>query len=301
MNRQPKAIRGVQFYGQWKSGKKLHRLARHKNPGLEIVLISKGELRWEIEGREFTLGPDTLFYTLPWQAHGGVEEVQPSSEISYFCVTLDKNYSQPCKRFGFAPEFGFSAAEEKWISTALTRGRSQAVPAGEEVDSLFDYFFQGAASLGRLGPSRARESLKLLILDLASRTGSRGQVRLSSPGAERRVRDFARDLARHHAEPWTLESMSAACRLGRSQFAGLLKKLVGDTPVTFLNRLRVQRAQELLRGSGKSITEIALEVGFNSSQYFATVFKEFTDAEARAFRAARRPGDGDLVSRRKTV
>ncbi len=296
MHRQPKAIRGLQFFGQWNSGKKLHRLARHKNPGLEVVLISKGELRWEIEGREFTLGPDTLFYTLPWQAHGGVEEVQPSSEISYFCVTLNRNYPQPCKRFGFAPEFGFTAAEEKWISTALIRGRSQAVPAGDEVRAFFDYFFKGAASPDHLGSSRARESIKLLILDLASRKGSRGQTRLSPPGAERRVRDFAHNLARRYAEPWTLESMSAACGLGRSQFAGLLKKLAGDTPVTFLNRRRVQRAQELLLASGKSVTEIALEVGFNSSQYFATVFKEFTEMDARTFRAARQPG---LANRRR--
>ena len=78
--------------------------------------------------------------------------------------------------------------------------------------------------------------------------------------------------------------MSAACGLGRSQFAGLLKKVTGDTPVTFLNRLRVQRAQELLRQSAKPVTEIAFEVGFNSSQYFATVFKEFAGMEARTFR-----------------
>jgi AraC-like DNA-binding protein len=286
MHRQPKAIRGLRFYGQWKPAKKLYRLGRHKNPGLEIVLISKGELRWEIEGREFTLGPGTLFYTLPWQAHGGVEEWQPSSEIAYFCVTLKKNYPRPCNRFGFAPEFGFSVEEEKRISAVLTRGREQAVPAGEEMRALFGYFFRSAESPDRLGPSRARESIKLIILDLASRMARGGHSDLSALGTERRVRDFARNLSRRHAEPWSLESMSAACGLGRSQFAGLLKKLVGDTPVTFLNRLRVQRAQELLRESDKSVTGIALEVGFNSSQYFATVFKEFTGREARAFRAA---------------
>jgi AraC family L-rhamnose operon regulatory protein RhaS len=293
MHQRPSSIPGVGFYGQWKSAKKPHRLGRHKNPGLEIVLISKGELRWEIEGREFLLGADTLFYTLPWQAHGGVEELQPSSEISYFCVMLDKIHSRPCRRFGFDPAFGFSAAEDKSISFALTRGRGQAVPAGEYVQPLFDLFFQCAGSPDRLGPSRARECLKLIILELARRASVSRRASLPSKGAERRVRDFARDLTRRQAEPWTLESMSAACGLGRSQFAGLLKKLTGDTPVTYLNRLRVQRAQGLLRESGRSITEIALDVGFNSSQYFATVFKEFTGADARGFRAAQRGDSAD--------
>ena len=65
-----------------------------------------------------------------------------------------------------------------------------------------------------------------------------------------------------------------------------------------------QRAQELLRKSRKSVTEIALEVGFNSSQYFATVFKEFTGTEARALRAASRSAerrDGNLVSEGKSA
>jgi AraC-like DNA-binding protein len=288
MHREPTAIRGLRFYGDWKTGKKLHRLARHKNPGLEIVLVSKGELRWEIEGRESTLGADTLFYTLPWQAHGGVEEMQPSSEIAYFCVTLDQNHLKPRRHFGFDPTFGFSRREEHWISSALTRRCAQSVPVGGELRALFDYFIRCAESTDRLGRSRARETAKLIILDLASRAERRGGSRLSTRGAEQRVRDFARDLPRRHAEPWTLESMSAACGLGRSQFAGLLKKVAGDTPVTFLNRLRVQRAQQSLRESGKSVTEIALEVGFNSSQYFATVFKEFTSEEPRTFRSARR-------------
>jgi AraC-like DNA-binding protein len=46
----------------------------------------------------------------------------------------------------------------------------------------------------------------------------------------------------------------------------------------------------MLRESEKSITEIAYEAGFNSSQYFATVFKQFTDTDARSFRASRHPG-----------
>jgi AraC family L-rhamnose operon regulatory protein RhaS len=286
MHRQPTGIPGLRFYGQWKSAKKPYRLGRHKNPGLEIVLISKGELRWEIEGREFVIGANTLFYTLPWQAHGGVEEMQPSSEIAYLCVNLQGHHPRPCRQFGFGRALGFSPSEERWISAALTRRRAQAVPAGPQAQPLFDYFLACAGSSSRLGPIRARECLKLVILELADRASVARHTSSPAAGADQRVRDFARALARRHAEPWTLESMSAACGLGRSQFAGLLKKISGDTPVTFLNRLRVQRARELLRGSGRSITEIGLEVGFNSSQYFATVFKEFTGAEPRAFRSS---------------
>jgi AraC family L-rhamnose operon regulatory protein RhaS len=280
-------ILGLQFCGQWKSGKKLHRLPRHRNPGLEIVHVSRGQLRWEVEGREYRLGAGMLFFTLPWQVHGGVEEVQPSSEISFFCVKLAKPAVKPCARFGFHPVFRFSGEEERIISSRLIRSRAHALPADERTGELFRYLFEVARAEGPLRESRVREIIKLLILDLAGRTKSGSAPAMLE--TEERVRRLVRVLETRYAEPWTLESMCAACGLGRSQFADLLKKQVGDTPVTFLNRLRVRRAQELLCESGKSITEIAYEVGFNSSQYFATVFKQFTDREARSFRVVKRP------------
>lgn len=283
MHREPSSIRGLNFFGQWKSGKKLHRLPRHKNPGLEIVFVSKGELRWEVEGRALTVGADTLFYTLPWQVHGGVEEVQPSSEISYVCIELAGDCSRPRSRFGFHPAFGFSAGEEKVVSGALTRSRVQAVPASGPVAGLFAYFFAVAEERAPLRESCTREIIKLLIFELAGCTETHARPGTAQE-AERRVRNFVRVLAARFTEPWTLATMSEACRLGRTQFAQILKKQVGDTPVTHLNRLRIGAAQKLIRESDKSITEIALEVGFNSSQYFATVFKEFIDMDARTFR-----------------
>ena len=51
------------------------------------------------------------------------------------------------------------------------------------------------------------------------------------------------------------------------------------------SRTGLREARSVLVESDKAVTEIALEVGFNSSQYFATVFKEFTDSDARTFRA----------------
>ncbi len=86
--------------------------------------------------------------------------------------------------------------------------------------------------------------------------------------------------------------MSQACRLGRTQFSQLLKKHTGDTPVTYLNRVRLRQAQHLLRHSDRSITDIALAVGFNSSQYFATVFKDLPRTDARSFRARHSPPAG---------
>jgi len=94
---------------------------------------------------------------------------------------------------------------------------------------------------------------------------------VKSPG-ERQVLKLVERLRLECDQPWTLDSMARACQLKRTQFELLVKKLTGDVPMVLLNRLRIQRAQALLKKSGKTITEIAFEVGFESSQYFARVF-----------------------------
>ncbi len=277
-------IRGVEFFGEWKPEKKLNHLPRHKNPGLEIVLLTKGELWWEVEGQETRLGPGTLFYTLPWQEHGGVEELQPSSEILYICISLAKKYRRPEKRFGFHKSFAFSPAEEQAISGILAGNMSHAIPASQDATWLMRSFFKNARSATPFASSRTRDTLKLLITDLAISVAAHHEVHPKSNEAVRRVRRFTTILAARYAEPWTLESMSHDCRLGRTQFAQLVKKHTGDSPVTYLNRVRVDEARKLLLTTDKSITEIAHQIGFNSSQYFATVFKEFTSLDARTFR-----------------
>jgi AraC family L-rhamnose operon regulatory protein RhaS len=282
---------GVEFCGEWKASKKPNRLSRHKNSGLEIVLISKGEVRWKLEDREVDLCANMLFYTLPWQEHGGVEEMQPSCEISYLCLILARPYGKPQRQFRFHRAFGFTPVEERFISTSLTKCRAQAIPADGDAFWLVTHFFKIMREPAPLQDSRARDTIKLMLARLAQLASSGRNPQLRLDEADRRVREFTHVLARRYAEPWTLQSMSEACRLGRTQFSELLKKHTGDTPVTYLNRIRLRAAQQLLSHSTKSITEIALAIGFNSSQYFATVFKEFTDVNAHTFRlqaAARR-------------
>ncbi|MDY3979684.1 MAG: helix-turn-helix transcriptional regulator [Tidjanibacter sp.] len=78
--------------------------------------------------------------------------------------------------------------------------------------------------------------------------------------------------------------MTREMGLSRTNFYAKLKAIVDITPVNYINNMRMQRAIELLQSSSKSISEIALEVGFSDHAYFSQVFKEstgFTPSEYR--------------------
>ena len=284
-----KPLQALLFHGHWKPVKTLRRrLERHKNPGLEIVLITKGEFWWQVEGRREKVKPETIFYTLPWQEHGGVGEVQPNAELFYICLALAEACDKPRRTFEFHPAFGFAPSEEREISSALVSSSTHALRATPDADWLMRAAFHTLEEASRLGQRpRAQSLLKLLVIELARCASEQHPNAIQhdpADEAERRVRKFVEMLRGRYREPWTLESMSQASRLRRTHFAQLLKRHTGDSPVTFLNRLRVERACEMLTGTGKSITEIAFETGFNSSQYFATVFRQFVQADPRSLR-----------------
>jgi two-component system, response regulator YesN len=72
-----------------------------------------------------------------------------------------------------------------------------------------------------------------------------------------------------------------------SYFLTLFKRETGLTFTDYLTRARIAAAKELLRGSEKTITEIAFEVGFNNSNYFSSTFKKETGSSAKDFRSGK--------------
>jgi AraC-like DNA-binding protein len=94
--------------------------------------------------------------------------------------------------------------------------------------------------------------------------------------SHRTVELFLKDLQtnpEHLALPWNVEKMAHSCGLGVTQFIHHVKSLVNMTPVHFLIECRIDLAKKILQKRPKaSITETAMECGFSSGQYFATVF-----------------------------
>ncbi len=72
-----------------------------------------------------------------------------------------------------------------------------------------------------------------------------------------------------------------------SYFLNLFKKETGTTFVDYLTSVRIDAAKQSLLTSDSSITQIAFDVGFNSSNYFSSIFRKLVGASAKEFRDSR--------------
>lgn len=100
-------------------------------------------------------------------------------------------------------------------------------------------------------------------------------TRLRAPGDVlvhlRRARDHA---DRHYTEPLDLDSLAAVAGLSKFHFQRLFKATYGRTPAAYVSERRVERAQDLLRATNLTVTEVCHAVGFSSLGSFSSGFRE---------------------------
>ena len=95
----------------------------------------------------------------------------------------------------------------------------------------------------------------------------------------------ARDLAdRHYGEPLDLDALSAAAHVSKYHFTRCFAAAYGETPMRYLTRRRIERAQDLLRSANLTITEVCTMVGFASLGSFSSRFRELVGESPTQYR-----------------
>lgn len=79
----------------------------------------------------------------------------------------------------------------------------------------------------------------------------------------------------HVEQEISLDFLGSCSNLSTSQFKQKFKNQMGISPRTFINQQKIEISKPMLLNN-TPITEIAMELGFNSSSYFSVVFKRYT-------------------------
>ncbi len=95
----------------------------------------------------------------------------------------------------------------------------------------------------------------------------------------------ARDaMDRTYAEPLDVRSLAQIACVSEAHFIRKFRATFGETPHRYLQRRRVERAMFLLRETDRSLTDICLDVGFNSLGTFSRTFRDIVGEPPSAYR-----------------
>jgi AraC-like DNA-binding protein len=95
----------------------------------------------------------------------------------------------------------------------------------------------------------------------------------------------ARDLAdRHYDSALDLDALAGAAHISKYHFARCFAETYGETPLRYLTRRRIERAQDLLRSANLNVTEVCMMVGFASLGSFSSRFRELVGESPAEYR-----------------
>lgn len=97
-------------------------------------------------------------------------------------------------------------------------------------------------------------------------------------------KDMVSFIYQHFSEKLTLADIAAAGGVCKSKCCLIFKKYLSQSPIDFLNSYRLEVSSHLLKNTDKSITQIALECGFNHLSYYSELFLRYYGSTPRDFR-----------------
>lgn len=99
----------------------------------------------------------------------------------------------------------------------------------------------------------------------------------------RRVEHYVREQL---AEEISVDTLAGLVELSPFHFSRVFKQATGMSPLQFVTRERITRAQQMIRETSRSLIEIALEIGYTSPSHFAQVFRRVVGVTPTEFRSA---------------
>ena len=282
-------LSGVLSTGFWDAAKEqVWGLKTHCNEGLEITYLETGSIAFTVEGKSYPLKSGNLTVTRPWQPHSlGNPNIGPGR---LHWIILDVDVRRPHQSWKWPDWFVMTPADIKRLTKLFSQNERHVLKANAEIASCFKQIAKTIENTqSEFKISRLAVLINQLFLSILNMLVNQDMQLLPELTSTRRTVELYLDQLKNDrtilAKTWTTVEMAEECSVGPTLFTRLCREITNMTPIQYLNCHKVKSAESLLKqNTDLTITEVAFECGFSSSQYFATVFKQFTGCRPLAFR-----------------
>ncbi|WP_395013771.1 AraC family transcriptional regulator [Robinsoniella peoriensis] len=230
----------------------------HKNR-LEFVTIINGHQQYSVNGHNYHLFGQDVFTTFPDEPHGNNNSHQAVCEFIWFQIDMTK-----CSNFlGLSPPL----SDILYQKLSCYKKRTNKVGNSELLLLMqsFDYFCSEDPAWKLLGHS--------LFLSFLTRLTLTENISQDISCDIQKAIDFIKE---NITEYINFSSISEVCNLSVSRLKTKFKEQMGITPREYINSLKVEYAKNMLLDENYNITDVAFDLNFSSSNYFSSVFKQFT-------------------------
>jgi len=249
----------------------------HSHPGIELLFVLEGATAWEFQDGQQVEVAGGHFLAVPTGViHRGTHEMRQPSSICG--VIINPEHPECCKNTTFTKQ------NLCLLNQYFTKSPLSSVPCSGELRSRLHRLtvVKRAYQQDQKNPvlKATMRTLTCSVL-LEAISGLQGAPPVA---VETHVAAAKEYLQKHIHEQVRMSDLVKHIGFSRSYLFVLFKSVTGMSPNDYFVRLRIERSQRLLIETNRSITAIALDTGFSSSQYFSTAFRKHTGKTAMEYR-----------------
>lgn len=259
-----RGVAGIPLLGRYNYTNAHPALPDHLHGGaLEICYLVRGVQTYRVGNRYFRMRGGELFLTFPNERHGTGGLPEERGELYWMIVRI------PPRREGL---LGLPAPQSRALLKALLGIKQRHFRASPEIkdrlDALVSLFCEKPGPLNAFALANHVGGFLHEVVKSATQSPRPAGCSSLAPVLAR--------IRKAPQESWPVSRLARLADLSASRFKARFKEETGIPPAEFVLRVRIEAAQQRLDQGGQSVTDIAYDLGFSSSQYFATVFKRFT-------------------------
>lgn len=228
--------------------------------GVEETDVATGERKQ----KEYHLNGGDVFVTFPNEVHGSNMMPVQRSELIWFQIDILKS-----KDFLFL---------ESDVALKLILRMKNLKGHIYRMNSLMSVLIQNAfQSILLCRAQNLSAAYFVLILNLIVE-----ELPLKDKIISNDIQESVDYIRKNLTQTLSIEELANLSGHSVSTYKHKFKIQMGITPRNYINMLKIEYAKQLLK-TGKSVTEVAMILGFNTSSYFTTVFKKYTSQSPVAY------------------
>ena len=247
---------------------------QHMSDQIQVTYVIEGAIDFTLDGCVHNVKKGEVIINKPGQIFGALNETFPPSKSAFFKINLDSNLT------------GWNTSELEIMKNGLEGIIAPHLTPDIRFIEVFKNIIDEHRNPGSLSSIKCRALFQqLLVMILEAHETFLKNADFKVKTAEDMLSQINTFVGENLGRKIYSNEMADLVGLSNSHFRYLFTLIFRSTPSEYLLRRRIEKAKDLLTTS-KSITSIAYELAFSSSQYFSNAFKKLTGMRPKEYRRA---------------
>lgn len=250
-------------------------LAPHYHHNMEFVVLIQGRQQYMVGDSIYTLHGGDIFMSFPNEVHGND---RLSREI-YEYIWFQLDYSSSENFLGLTPPYS------DYLYRQLSHYQTRITHTSQKNLHTLRRAFQLLSS----GDIHSHLSGYSLFLEFITDNFCEDSTPVTEEDSHIDLTAATNYIHSHLTENPTLESISGQCGMSPARFHTIFKEQMGITPHAYIMNLKIDTAKILLKDPSNTITNVAFQLNFSSSNHFSSVFRKYTGFTPTQYRKNKCP------------